>query len=384
MSEQTPPFLALRGLGKRFGDVTVLQDLSLSLAEGEILALLGLSGSGKTTALRLVAGFETPDTGTVAVGGEDITMLSPARRDFGMVFQHYALFHHMSVAENIAFGLEARRWPREQRAQRVEDMLSLVDLTGYGGRRIDAISGGQQQRVALARALAPQPRVLLLDEPLSNLDPALRERTRRELRAAVKAVGITTLLVTHEQEEAFDVGDRVAVLDRGRLAQLGAPQALYRKPTDRFVASFVGRAGRIRGTVATAPTDGADGDARGSDTTEVTVGARVQWQARVVGPVSTGDPVELVVRPEALELVDTGTANALEGSVEELRFTGPLTYAVVKLAGSSTADDGHTDGNTDTSVEVAVSHADRVGPGDRVGIAPSAAGPQPTAFGLEC
>ncbi len=393
MSQPSESFLALRGLGKRFGEVTVLRDLNLALAEGEILALLGLSGSGKTTALRLVAGFETPDAGGIAVGGEDVTALSPARRGFGMVFQHYALFHHMSVAENIAFGLEARRWPRDKRAQRVAAMLDLVDLAAYGNRRIDAISGGQQQRVALARALAPEPRVLLLDEPLSNLDPALRERTRRELRAAVKAVGITTLLVTHEQEEAFDVGDRVAVLDRGRLAQLGTPQELYRRPTDRFVASFVGRAGSIRGTVATAPVDPAGGKTSDDTMAQITVAAGVTWQARAVAPASVGEPVELLIRPEALDVVDASAPGALAGTVTAMRFTGPLTYAVVELemapgVGSGTAGamaGGTTEGRARedrTHVEVAVGPTDHVEPGDRIGIAPGAVGPVPTVFGL--
>ena len=236
IATRTSSFLELCHLDKSFGEVQVLRDLSLQLAEGEILALVGLSGSGKTTALRLLAGFETPDRGEILVAGEDVTPLAPARRGFGMVFQHYALFPHMTVFDNVAFGLEAQG-RKSGIAARVEAMLELVDLTGFGGRRVSEISSGQQQRVALARALAPEPRVLLLDEPLSNLDPALRERTRRELKAAVRKVGITTVLVTHEQEEAFHVGDRVAVLADGRLEQVGTAEELYRAAESRFVAT---------------------------------------------------------------------------------------------------------------------------------------------------
>src|SRR3989442_1149720 len=220
------------------------------MARGEIVALLGPSGSGKTTVLRLLAGFELPDAGRIAIEGEDVTALPPARRRCGMVFQHYALFPHLDVGENVGFGLD--RLDRHDRDRKVAASLELVDLAGFERRKPDELSGGQQQRVALARALAPEPRVLLLDEPLSNLDPALRERTRRELRALIKRVGITTVFVTHEQEEAFDLGDRVAVLDRGRLEQVGAPEDLYERPASLFVATFVGRANVVQGATARA------------------------------------------------------------------------------------------------------------------------------------
>jgi len=349
-------FLALRGLSKRFGDATVLEDLDLKLAEGEILVLLGLSGSGKTTALRLVAGFETADRGRVIVAGEDVTALAPARRGFGMVFQHYALFPHMNVAANVAFGLGARGWPRPRIRARVHEVLNLVGLAEFGERSIDAISGGQQQRVALARALAPAPRVLLLDEPLSNLDPALRERTRRELRDAVKAVGITTLLVTHEQEEAFDVGDRVAVLDRGRLAQVDTPQALYRMPADRFVATFVGRSSVLAGTLATIDNGGA----------RVTLQAGASWRARSGEPLMVGESVELVVRPESLALAAEDTPERVMGQVAALHFTGPLTYAAVQLANGE-------------RIEVQVA-SEALAVGQRVALQPGARGPRPVVF----
>src|SRR5205823_4338157 len=196
-------------------------EMQLAAARGEILALLGPSGSGKTTMLRLLAGFEIADGGRIVVADEDVTAVPPARRHFGMVFQHYALFPHLDVGENVGFGL-----PKSPgREAKISAALALVDLAGFERRKVHELSGGQQQRVALARALAPEPRVLLLDEPLSNLDPALRERTRRELRALIKRVGITTLFVTHEQEEAFDLGDRVAVLQAGRLEQLATAEA---------------------------------------------------------------------------------------------------------------------------------------------------------------
>jgi len=242
-----PPFLHLDQLDKSFGRERVLSGISLEVGKGEVLALLGPSGSGKTTALRSVAGFEVPDSGRVVVDGEDVTRLPPDRRRFGMVFQHYALFPHLTVGGNVAFGLAGRGLDKSAVERRVAEALALVELPGFQDRRVGQISGGQQQRVALARALAPEPRVLLLDEPLSNLDPSLRERTRRELRIAIRRVGITTLLVTHEQEEAFHLGDRVAVLYRGTLQQVGTPEDLYARPATRFVATFVGRASVLPG-----------------------------------------------------------------------------------------------------------------------------------------
>lgn len=357
---QDTPYLELRRLHKSFGEVKVLRDLSLELCEGEILALLGPSGSGKTTALRLLAGFETPDQGSILVAGEDVTPLAPAPRGFGMVFQHYALFPHMTVSQNVAFGLEARRGNREAQSRRVSEMLSLVGLQSFGERRVSEISGGQQQRVALARALAPKPRVLLLDEPLSNLDPTLREHTRRELREAVRQVGITTVLVTHEQEEAFHVGDRVAVLHQGRLEQIGQPDELYRCPQSHFVATFVGRATTLAGRLA-AFHDG--GLAAVEFKTEG--GATVRWRGRRAGELVEDAPTRLVVRPESLRLTDLGEADSLPGRLIERRFTGALTYAVVELALLS----GVTPSGT-TEVEVLVNADTALRPDDKVAVAP--------------
>ena len=238
-------FLELDGLTKQYRGQRAVDGLSLTLERGEMLALLGPSGSGKTTTLRLLAGFEAPDAGRVVLDGRDVTPLAPVARRFGMVFQHYALFPHLDVGANVAFGLESRGVRGEELARRVAEALTLVDLAGFERRPVCELSGGQQQRVALARALAPEPSVLLLDEPLSNLDPALRERTRRELRALVHRLGITTIVVTHEQEDAFDLGDRIALLRQGRLEQLGTADELYAAPATAFVAGFIGRASDI-------------------------------------------------------------------------------------------------------------------------------------------
>ncbi len=283
-------FVALDGVRKQWSPTVSVGPLSLEIPQGEILALLGPSGSGKTTVLRVLAGFETPDTGRIAVGGEDVTAVPPARRRCGMVFQHYALFPHLDVGQNVAFGLRGRG----DAERKVAEVLALVDLAGFERRKPHELSGGQQQRVALARALAPEPRLLLLDEPLSNLDPTLRERTRRELRALIRRVGITTLFVTHEQEEAFDLGDRVAVLHGGRLEQLGAAEELYERPASLFVATFVGRANVLRGAIARA--------------------------------LGAGAGQLLVVRPERLRFADAGLA----GTVRERRYTGAAAFYQVE------------------------------------------------------
>src|SRR5258706_3426335 len=245
-AREVTAFLEVQAIKKQWAHTVTVGPITLDIARGEIVALLGPSGSGKTTMLRLLAGFETPDAGRIVVEGEDVTTMAAARRRFGMVFQHFALFPHLDVGENVAFGLQGRG------KDKVTEALTLVDLAGFERRKVQELSGGQQQRVALARALAPEPRVLLLDEPLSNLDPTLRERTRRELRHLIKRVGITTVFVTHEQEEAFDLGDRVAVLNAGHLEQAGAPDELYERPATLFVATFVGRANVFRGASARA------------------------------------------------------------------------------------------------------------------------------------
>ncbi|HEU5220275.1 MAG TPA: ABC transporter ATP-binding protein, partial [Gemmatimonadales bacterium] len=285
-------YLRLEALTRRFGPQFALDRLSLEVPRGDMLALLGPSGSGKTTTLRLLAGFETPDAGRIVVDGEDVTATAPAARRFGMVFQHYALFPHLDVGRNVGFGLESLGVPPQERTRRVREALEMVELAGLEERPVSALSGGQQQRVALARAMAPEPRVLLLDEPLSNLDPTLRERTRRELRTLIRKIGITTVLVTHEQEEAFDLADHIAVLRAGRLEQVGTPEELYQSPRSAFVGGFIGRAG----VVPVAVLSYGDGIARVR-----LPGAPEPWQVPHEGGLS-GNCI-LLVRPEAVRLV---------------------------------------------------------------------------------
>ncbi|HKK26562.1 MAG TPA: ABC transporter ATP-binding protein [Gemmatimonadota bacterium] len=330
--------LELDGLRKRFGETTALDGLDLALERGELLTLLGPSGCGKTTALRIVAGFEAPDSGRVRFRGQDVTDRSPRRRGFGMVFQNYALFPHLDVFENVAFGLRCRKAAEEEVRDRVGRVLELVDLPGFAERRVQQLSGGQQQRVALARALAIEPPLLLLDEPLSNLDAALRERTRVELRRLIKDLGITALFVTHDQEEAFDLSDRVAVMRAGTVRQVGTPEALYDRPAEPFVAGFVGRANRIRarlerdgeGRVAVLE-DGTRWPLPDGDSGADEAGTGEERESRPAGP-----DVELWVRPEDLALgpggpdagsrreeAGPGAAGArLAGRVRDRRFRG--------------------------------------------------------------
>jgi len=226
---------------KRFGGHAAVDGASLSVKDGEIVALLGPSGCGKTTTLRLIAGFESLDAGTIAVGGADIAKLPPYRRDIGLVFQDYALFPHLTVADNIHYGMKQRGLPKTEQDNRRRELLRLTRLEGLDGRRPQALSGGQQQRVALARALAISPKLLLLDEPLSNLDAKLRETLRIELREILRAVGTTTLVVTHDQTEAIGLADRIALMNRGRIVQTGTAREIYEEPATRFVAEFIGQ-----------------------------------------------------------------------------------------------------------------------------------------------
>jgi sulfate transport system ATP-binding protein len=237
--------IAVRDLTKRFGGFTALDDVSLEVAGGSLTVLLGPSGSGKSTLLRVIAGLERPDAGAVWIAGRDATALPPQRRDVGFVFQHYAAFKHMTVRENVAFGLRVRRRPRRQVRERVDELLALVQLDGLGDRYPHQVSGGQRQRMALARALAPEPRVLLLDEPFGALDARVRAELRAWLRRLHDEVHVTTVLVTHDQEEAMEVADRIAVMDGGRIEQVAAPRDLYERPATPFVMGFVGPVNRI-------------------------------------------------------------------------------------------------------------------------------------------
>jgi sulfate transport system ATP-binding protein len=232
--------ISVQAISKQFGDFTALGDVSLEVPEGSLTALLGPSGSGKSTLLRIIGGLELPDAGTIVIDGEDVTDVPPQRRGIGFVFQHYAAFRHMTVRENVAFGLKVRRQPRARVQARTSELLGIVGLGGYADRYPNQLSGGQRQRMALARALAVQPRVLLLDEPFGALDAKVRAELREWLRRLHEEVEVTTLLVTHDQEEAMSIADRIAVMDHARIAQVGTPRELYDRPASRFVASFLG------------------------------------------------------------------------------------------------------------------------------------------------
>ncbi len=287
---QVAPALELIGLVKRFGTATVVDRVSLQVAGGEIVALLGPSGCGKTTTLRMIAGFETPDEGIIRVNGDAIDGLPTFRREMGIVFQDYALFPHMTVAGNIEYGMRKRGWNAKTRIVRREELMSLVRLEGLGDRRPSALSGGQQQRVALARALANRPRLLLLDEPLSNLDARLRLTLRNELREILKRVELTTVIVTHDQEEAMALADRIAVMSHGRILQVGTAREIYETPATRFVAEFVGRTIWFEGRV----TDDPDGHGLRHFTT--TDGFTFQVGSQP--PTSEETTTHLAVRPE--------------------------------------------------------------------------------------
>ena len=239
----------VRGVSKRFGDFTAVGDVSLDVDSGSLTALLGPSGSGKSTLLRIIAGLEWPDAGEIVIAGKDVTGIPPQKRGIGFVFQHYAAFKHMTVSDNIAFGLKVRRKPRAEIRERVEELLHLVQLEGLGSRYPSQLSGGQRQRMGLARALAPEPEVLLLDEPFGALDARVRAELREWLTQLHDVVHVTTVFVTHDQEEAMEVADQIAVMNQGRLEQVGAPRELYDRPENEFVMRFVGDANEVAGVL---------------------------------------------------------------------------------------------------------------------------------------
>jgi ABC-type Fe3+/spermidine/putrescine transport system ATPase subunit len=320
---RTDGALALAGITRRFGDYTAVDNLSFEVERGELLALVGASGSGKTTTLRIVAGYEAPDAGTVTLGGVDITNVPPEKRGFGMVFQHYALFPHMSVAANVAFGLEARGVNKTDRLEKARQTLAAVGLKGAGDRAIQSLSGGEQQRVALARAMVIEPKALLLDEPLSNLDPTLRQTMRNDLRAMLRRVDVPALFVTHDQEDAFAISDRIALLKMGKLLQVGMAEELYHAPISREVAAFIGR-----GTILPAVDNG--------DRAAVTIGAKTIDVRVTRAPTAEAAPrfehAYIVMRPDELALSSSDEDQAWPGRITNRRFAGGTVVYRVELA----------------------------------------------------
>jgi putative spermidine/putrescine transport system ATP-binding protein len=325
-----PGALVLDGLTRRYGATAAVDGVSLTVADGEFVTLLGPSGSGKTTVLMCVAGFVAPDAGRITLGGRDITALPPERRAFGMVFQGYALFPHMSVAENVAFPLRVRSLGVAEREAKVRAALDLVQLAGFADRRPAQLSGGQQQRVALARALVFDPALLLLDEPLSALDRQLRSELQEELKALHRRIGRTFINVTHDQEEALSLSDRIAILSRGRLVQEGTPAALYERPATRFVAGFLGASNFLRGEVC---------GVSGSRVMLMAGGTRI-LQALPGGadPPRPGTPLLLSLRPERIVLLrdGEGAENMVQGRVTGASYLGAGTSLTVEAAGLGT------------------------------------------------
>lgn len=315
MPNAQPLAISVRSASKRYGASIVIEDVSLDVAEGEFVTLLGPSGSGKTTLLNIIAGFTEPDTGSVYFGAVDYTRVPPHRRGIGIVFQNYALFPHMSVADNVAFALKARHIAGPEIAERVAWALSLVKLEGFSGRRIDQLSGGQKQRVALARAIIFRPKLILMDEPLSALDKQLREHMQIELRALHKRLGATTIYVTHDQREALTMSNRIAVLNQGRIAQLADPEEIYNYPADAFVADFIGEAALV-------PVERVDNHSVRLD------GALL----RCARSVPQGKDLVLVVRSEKLRLAaGKDCENTFSVTVQSRVFQGESQLLIVEI-----------------------------------------------------
>ena len=326
METSKPTMLELENIHKSFGSVDVLKGISARIAKGELLTFVGPSGCGKTTLLRIVGGFTSATSGRVILDGEDISNLPPNMRNTKMVFQSYALFPHMNVARNVGFGLKLQKWPQKKIDARVEELLALVHLEGLGGRTIDRLSGGQQQRVALARALALEPKVLLLDEPLSNLDANLRMVMREEIRNIQERLQVTTIFVTHDQYEAMSISDRLLVLHKGVIQQIGSPVDIYERPANEFIAGFVGYVNFLEGRVEAVP--------NGSDSVWVsTEFGRVELD-HLHKSIGQGDNVLMVIRPETVSLApwngDEGQ-NSFHGTVQSQMYAGNLAKYTVKF-----------------------------------------------------
>jgi len=313
-------FLEIRGIRKEFGSFVALKGVSLEVRQGELICFLGPSGCGKTTLLRVIAGLEVQTAGEIRQAGRDISRLPPMERDYGIVFQSYALFPNLSVADNVAYGLVNRRMPRAARAARVKELLELVGLPDSGAKFPAQLSGGQQQRIAIARALATSPGLLLLDEPLSALDARVRVRLRGEIRSLQQRVGITTILVTHDQEEALSMADRIVVMKEGQIEQIGTPPEIYGRPATPFVADFVGKTNLLPATRM--------GDDR------VQVGEQ-RFQCPAMNGIANGAALNLFFRPEDVTVrgVDSATPNSAAAVVEKVEFLGAFSRITFRLNG---------------------------------------------------
>jgi sulfate/thiosulfate transport system ATP-binding protein len=310
--------IVLKDIRKQYSSQTVVDNVSLEIERGELFVLLGASGSGKSTLLRMIAGLVPTENGSIALNERDVTNLSPQERGIGFVFQNYSLFQHMTAAENIAFGLEVQRVPKKDREKRVQEMLDLIDLAEYGKRKPSQLSGGQQQRIALARALAPNPEVLLLDEPFGALDVNIRTQLRRNLREIQQKLGVTAILVTHDQEEAFELADRIGIIEAGHLLEVGTPTELYRRPQQRFTAQFLGQANLLRAN--------RNGHYVHINTLKLAAPAQTDYLA--------GQPVDLLLRPESVEImpVEYDVENSLgRAVVEQVEFVGTQERVTLRL-----------------------------------------------------
>ncbi|HCX83197.1 MAG TPA: polyamine ABC transporter ATP-binding protein [Rhodoferax sp.] len=322
-----PGYLVTEKLVKRFDEATAVDEVSLSIAQGEIFALLGSSGCGKSTLLRMLAGFESPTSGRILLGGQDVAKLAPYDRPINMMFQSYALFPHLDIWENVAFGLKREGLPKDEIKQRVGEMLDLVQLGSFAKRKPHQLSGGQQQRVALARSLAKRPKLLLLDEPLGALDKKLREQTQFELVNIIEKVGVTCVMVTHDQEEAMTMANRIAVMSKGRVQQVGSPEEVYEHPANRFVADFIGNVNIFEGRLSI---DEHDRCAAVTGIGEIHVGHGVSGTLNM--------PVGIAVRPEKIEISKVRpdvSVNLFTGKVKEIAYFGSYnTYIVVATDGT--------------------------------------------------
>jgi putrescine transport system ATP-binding protein len=321
---QAKPYIRFENVTKRFGDFTAVNNLSLSIYEREFFALLGASGCGKSTLLRMLAGFEEPTSGKILLDGQDLRGIPPYRRPVNMMFQSYALFPHMSVEKNIAFGLKQEGMPKADIDRRVAEMLKLVKLERFASRLPHQLSGGQRQRVALARSVAKRPKVLLLDEPLGALDKKLREETQFELMDLQQELGLTFVVVTHDQEEAMTMADRIAIMDKGEVMQVATPAEIYEAPNSRFVAGFVGNVNLFEGNVAE----------RADNTVRITGGTGAQITVENVGDAAKGNDVAFAIRPEKIRISSRRPENAvnvLEGEVYDIAYLGDMTTYYVKL-----------------------------------------------------